>query len=107
MDLLKGAKRLQNNPVFMNKIKERSNIAFFKPNETIELGALFITICSRYINKNKELQIILTIPDFSRGISNIKYQLRGVLLLLLLFRKFNYRLSSFIVKPLPTVMKRI
>ena len=43
LELLKGAKRLQSNSDFMNKIKERSNTAIFKPNGTIKLGALFIT----------------------------------------------------------------
>ena len=56
----------------MNKIKERSNTAIFKPNVTIKLGALFITNCSRHINENKELQIILIISDFSKGMRNIK-----------------------------------
>ena len=74
MELLKSAKRLQSNSHFMNKIKERSNTAVFKP-----LGALFITNCSRHINENKELQIILTIPESLRGINNIKYQLIAVL----------------------------
>ena len=69
LELLKGAKRLQSNSDFMNKIKERSNAAIFKPNATIRLGALFITNCGRHNHENKELQIILTIPDFSRGIN--------------------------------------
>ena len=69
LELLKGAKCLQSNSDFMNKIKERTNIAIFKPNATIRLGALFLTNCSRQNHENKELQIILTMPDFSRGIN--------------------------------------
>ena len=69
LELLKGAKRLQNNSFFINKIKERSNTVVFKPIVTIELGALFITNCSRHISENKELETILTIPDFSKGIN--------------------------------------
>ena len=91
----------------MNKIKERSNITIFKPNATIELGALFITTYSRDTNESKEFQIILTISDFSRGINNIKYQLREVLLLLLYLENSFTDYSSFTAKPLPTVMKRI
>ena len=52
LELLKGAKRLQSNSDFMNKIKERSNTAIFKPDATIELGALFITNCIRHIIEN-------------------------------------------------------
>ena len=91
----------------MNKIKERSNITIFKPNATIELGTLFITTYSRDTNESKEFQIILTISDFSRGINNIKYQLREVLLLLLYLENSITVYSSFTVKPLPTVMKCI
>ena len=40
LELLKGAKRLQSNSNFMNKIKEISNTAIFKPNATIKLEAL-------------------------------------------------------------------
>ena len=69
LELLKGAKCLQSNSDFMNKIKERSNIAIFKPNATIRLGQLFITNCSRQNHENKELQIILTMLDFSTGIN--------------------------------------
>ena len=69
LELLKSAKGLQSNSDFMNKIKERSNTAIFKPNATIKIGALFITNCSGHKHENKELQIILTIPDFSRGIN--------------------------------------
>ena len=68
LELLKGAKRLQSNAHFTNKIKEKYNTAIFKSNTTIKLGALFITNCSRHNHENKELQIILTIPDSSRGI---------------------------------------
>ena len=53
----------------MNKIKGRSNTAIFKPNATIHLGDLFITHCIRHNHENKELQIILTIPDFSKGMT--------------------------------------
>ena len=53
LELPKGAKRLQSNYGFMNKIKERSNTAIFKPNATIELGALFITSCIRHFIENK------------------------------------------------------
>ena len=74
LESLKSAKRLYSDFVFMNKIKERSNTAVFKP-----LGALFTSNCSRHINENRELQIILTIPESSRGINNIKYQLIAVL----------------------------
>ena len=73
-ELLKGVKCLQINSDFMNKIKEVSNTAVFKPNVTIRLKALFITNCSRHINKVIQLQITLNIPDFSRGINNVKYQ---------------------------------
>ena len=58
LELLKGAKYLQSNSDFMNKIKQKSNIAIFKPNPTIRLGALFITNCSTQNHENKELQII-------------------------------------------------
>ena len=68
----------------MNNIKERSNTAVFKPNANFEQGTLFITSCSRHIIENEELLVALTIPDFSMEINNIKYQLRGVLLLSLL-----------------------
>ena len=68
LELLKNAKRLQSDSVFMNKIKERSNTAVFKPNATIKLGFLFNTNCSRHNHENKEFQIILIIPDFSSGI---------------------------------------
>ena len=53
LKLFKGGKRLQSNSDFMNKIKERSNTAIFKPNATIKLGALFITNSSR---NNREKQ---------------------------------------------------
>ena len=69
LGLLKSAKCLQSNSDFMNKIKEKLNIAIFKPNTTIRLGALFITNCSRQNHESKELQIILTLSDFSRGIN--------------------------------------
>ena len=69
LELLKGAKRLQSNSNFMNKIKEISNTAIFKPNATIKLGALFITSWSIQNLEIKELQIMLTIPDFSEGIN--------------------------------------
>ena len=69
LELVKGAKCLQSNSDFMNKIKKKSNIAIFKPDATIRLGPLFITNCSRQNHENKELQIILTMPDFSRGIN--------------------------------------
>ena len=69
LELLQVSKCLQSNSDFMNKIKERTNIAIFKPNATIRLGALFITNCSRQNLENKELQIILTMPNFSRGIN--------------------------------------
>ena len=68
-ELVKDAKRLQSNSDFMNKIKERSNTAIFKPNATIKLGALLITNCTRHNHKNKDLQLILTVPDFLRGIN--------------------------------------
>ena len=68
LELLKGAKHLQSNSGFMNKINERSNTAIFKPNATIKLGALFITTWSIHNLEIKELQTILTIPDFSEGI---------------------------------------
>ena len=54
LELLKSAKGLQSNSDFMNKIKERSNTAIFKPNATIKLGALFITNCSRHNHEKKE-----------------------------------------------------
>ena len=69
LELLKRAKCLQSNSDFMNKIKEKFNIAIFKPNTTIRLGALFITNCSIQNHENKELQIKLTMSDFSRGIN--------------------------------------
>ena len=45
LELLKGAKRRHRVILsdFMNKVKERSSTAIFKPNTTIKLGALFIT----------------------------------------------------------------
>ena len=69
LELLKGANGLQSNSDFMNKIKESSNTAIFEPNVTIKQGALFITNCSRHSHENKELQIMLTILDLSRGIN--------------------------------------
>ena len=69
LELLKGAKCPQSNSNFMNKIKKRSNIGIFKPNATIRLGALFITNCIRQNHEKKELQIILTMLDFSKGIN--------------------------------------
>ena len=54
LELLKSAKGLQSNSDFMNKIKERSNTAIFKPNATIKLGALFITNCNRHNHEKKE-----------------------------------------------------
>ena len=54
LELLKSAKGLQSNSDFMNKIKERSNTAIFKPNATIKLGALFNTNCSRHNHEKKE-----------------------------------------------------
>ena len=54
LELLKSAKDLQSNSDFMNKIKDRSNTAIFKPNATIKLGALFITNCSRHNHEKKE-----------------------------------------------------
>ena len=71
LKLLRGAKRLQKNSDFMNKIKERCNTTISKPSTAIKLGALFITNCSRHNHENKELEIILTIPDISRGINKI------------------------------------
>ena len=53
LELIKGAKRLQSNIDFMNKVKERSITAIFKPNATIRLGGLFITNCSRHKHENK------------------------------------------------------
>ena len=84
LELLKGAKHLQSNSDFMNKIKERSNTAVFKPNATIKLGALFIANCSRHTYENKELEIILTIPNFSRGINNIICQLKGFIIIFII-----------------------
>ena len=69
LEVLKCAKCLQSNSDFMNKIKEKFNIEIFKPNTTIRLGALFITNCSIQNHENKELQIRLTMSDFSRGIN--------------------------------------
>ena len=56
LELLKSAKGLQSNSDFMNKIKERSNTAIFKPNATIKLGALFSNFsnCSRHNHEKKE-----------------------------------------------------
>ena len=50
------------------KSKKDINAAIFKPNATIKLGALFITNWSIHNLEIKELQVILTIPDFSEGI---------------------------------------
>ena len=52
-ELLNCVKRLQSNSDFMNKIKEISNTATFKPYAASELGDLFITNCSRHMNRNK------------------------------------------------------
>ena len=69
MELLKGAKRLQSNFDFMNKIKERPNTVIFKPNVTMRLGSLFITNCTKHNHENKEFQIKLAFPDIPRVIN--------------------------------------
>ena len=94
MELLKGAKQLQNDSDFINKIKKISNAEIFKPNVTIGLGALFITNCYGYINENKKLHITLAILDLPREINNVKHQLRG----LLFFQKTKLQVILFYCK---------
>ena len=72
-------KHLPSNSDFINKIKERSNTAALQLNPIIGVGTLFNTNYDGYFNKDKEFQITLTIPDFSRETNNVKYQLRGLI----------------------------
>ena len=56
LELSKGVKRLQSNSDFINKIKERSNTAIFKPNATIKLGTYLLTIVADITMKTKSFR---------------------------------------------------
>ena len=56
LELSKGVKRLQSNSDFINKIKERSNTAIFKPSATIKLGTYLLTIVADITMKTKSFR---------------------------------------------------
>ena len=56
LELPKGVKCLQSNSDFINKIKERSNTAIFKPNATIKLGTYLLTIVADITMKTKSFR---------------------------------------------------